>query len=126
MILEGFRCYFSSLLDAVLALIFEYVLCLFLVMRSDFVVANGMAMLGFLYVAILFGSISDVLDGRGWSLAAFADVCLLCIWSCVFCGLLKQCPPPEAAFFTLIVHYFSCLVDPLFRILYHVSHFDYI
>ena len=44
-------------------------------MRSNFVVADGMAMLGFLYVAILFGSISYVLDGRCWSLAAFADVC---------------------------------------------------
>ena len=44
-------------------------------MRSNFVVADGMAMLGFLYVAILFGWISDILDGRGCSLAAFADVC---------------------------------------------------
>ena len=47
----------------------------FLVMRSNFVVADDMAMLGFLYVAIIFGWISDVLDGRGFSLAAFDDVC---------------------------------------------------
>ena len=48
----------------------------FFVLHSNVAVADGMAMLGFLDVAILFfGWISDVLDGRGFSLAAFDDVC---------------------------------------------------
>ena len=45
-------------------------------MHSNVAVADGMAMLGFLDVASLFvGWISDFLDGRGFSLAAFDDVC---------------------------------------------------
>ena len=66
---------FSQLLRTISASTFDYDLCFFL-MHSNVAVADGMAMLGFLDVAILFfGWISDVLDGRGFSLAAFDDVC---------------------------------------------------
>ena len=65
MILEGFRCYFSQLLGTISALTFDYVLCFFFVMHSKVAVADGMAMLGFLNVAILSwnGSLMFWTDG---------------------------------------------------------------